>query len=216
MCVPLAGREAGQAREALQTGRLCHSPAGADPNRRMRADRCGHRLGAGLAARVETDGSCWAVWHKAPIHKCWRVPLPEMQPRIESPSAREETTAGLSSACPAVRTETGSDPLQGSAVCRPQSALQPVDPRTVLRSLNRPPSPRNSDQASSLSLAGTLVPHPEPTLELEPHALHQASPQASALLRQRHLVGPQDQTYSPGPNLQCFGVMAPQVEDASR
>jgi hypothetical protein len=93
---------------------------------------------------------------------------------------------------------------------------RPGDPRTGLRSLNRPPSPSNSDQASSLSLAGTLVPHPEPTLGLAPHVLHQASPQASALLRQRHLVGPQDQTHSPGPNLQSFGVMPAQVEDASQ
>ena len=124
--------------------------------------------------------------------------------------------ARTSFTCSAVPTDRDPGPLRGSEVFQPPSAPQPADLRTVLCSLNRPPSPRNSDQASSLSLAGTLVPLPAPTLGLAPHVLHQASPQASALLRQRHLVGPQDQTHSPGPNLQSFGVMPAQVEDASQ
>jgi len=137
-------------------------------------------------------------------------------PVTHTQTAAPRQQARTSLTCSAVPTDRDPGPPQGSEVFQPPSAPQPADPRTVLCSLNRPPSPRNSDQASSLSLAGTPVPHPTPTLGLEPHALHLASPQASALLRQRHLVGPQDQTHSPGPNLQSFGVMPAQVEDASQ
>ena len=142
-----------------------------------------------------------------------RIGFPLVTP---NQTAAPRQQARTSSAFPEVPTDRDPGPLRGSEVFQPPSAPQPADLRTVLCSLNRPPSPRNSDQASSLSLAGTLVPHPELTHGLEPHALHQASPQASALLRQRHLVGPQDQTHSPGPNLQSFGVMPAQVEDASQ
>ena len=131
-------------------------------------------------------------------------------------TAAPRQQARTSLTCSSVPTDRGPGPPQGSAAFWLLPVPRPVDPRTGLRSLNRPPSPRNSDLASYLSLASTLVPHPEPTLGLELHALHQASPQASALLRQRHLVGPQDQTHCPGPNLRSFGVMPAQVEDASQ